>query len=222
MSNFEMTGKATVDFEQPNTGIVSAVCINVIDGRYVKNTYMGQDKGWCRKIWILWEIGQRIKNGQQAGQHMVISKEYTFAVGEKANLRKDLEGWRGKKFEERKNADGTISLLTEKKQDGKIVKIPFAVDMLINANCLLYLEDVGKTKSFIKPTKIMKFEGNNHVVVNREMPPNYIPDWLQKIIQERPITTLELNNQSQVNNVSKNNSNDINEDSGFGEEDIPF
>ena len=220
MSNFEMTGKATGDFEQPNTGIVSAVCINVVDGRYTKNTYMGQDKGWVRKIWILWEIEQRITKGLLAGQHMVISKEYTFAVGEKANLRKDLEGWRGKKFEERKNADGTISLLTEKKQDGKIVKIPFAVDLLINANCLLYLEDVGKTKSFIKPTKIMRFEGNNHIAVKREITPNYVPDWLQKIIQERPITNPELNNQGN-NNVSQN-ANVNNAVDTIEEEEIPF
>ena len=220
MSNFEMTGKATSDFELPNTGIVSAVCINVVDGRYTKNTYMGQDKGWARKIWILWEIEQRITKGQFAGQHMVISKEYTFAVGEKANLRKDVEGWRGKKFEERKNADGTISLLTEKKQNGKIVKIPFAVDMLINANCLLYLEDVGKTKSFIKPTKIMRFEGNNHIAVKREITPNYVPDWLQKIIQERPITNPDLNNQGN-NNVSQN-ANVNNAIDTIEEEEIPF
>ena len=54
MSNFEMTGKTTSDFEQPQTGMVPAVCINVVDGRYVKTTYMGQDKGYQRKIFILW------------------------------------------------------------------------------------------------------------------------------------------------------------------------
>ena len=90
--------------------------------------------------------------------------------------------------------------------------------MLIGTNCLLYLENVGKTKDFIKPTKIMRFESNNYVVVNREMPPNYIPDWLVKMIQERPMSNPELNNQSQVNNVNQN----VNNGDGFGEEDIPF
>lgn len=179
MSNFEMTGKTTSDFEQPQTGMVSAVCINVADGRYVKTTYMGQDKGYQRKIFILWEIAQRIKEGQFAGQHMVIAKEYTFAVGERANLRIDLESWRGKKFEERKNADGTVSLLTEKKQNEQIIKIPFAVDMLIGANCILYLEDVGKSRPFIKPTKVMKFD-SKYTPVKREYDNNYIPDWLAK------------------------------------------
>lgn len=40
MTNFEMTGKTTSDFEQPQTGMVPAVCINVVDGRYAKTTYM--------------------------------------------------------------------------------------------------------------------------------------------------------------------------------------
>lgn len=214
MSNFEMTGKTTSDFEQPQTGMVSAVCINVVDGRYVKTTYMGQDKGYQRKIFILWEIAQRIKEGQFAGQHMVIAKEYTFAVGDKANLRIDLESWRGKKFEERKNADGTVSLLTEKKDNGKIVKVAFAVDMLIGANCILYLEDVGKSKSFIKPTKVMKFD-DKYPVVNREYDNNYIPDWLARKIEERPLSNPDIQ-QTQTNNV-------VNDDStGFEEEEVPF
>ena len=214
MSNFEMTGKTTSDFEQPQTGMVPAVCINVVDGRYAKTTYMGQDKGYQRKIFILWEIAQRIKEGQFAGQHMVIAKEYTFAVGDKANLRIDLESWRGKKFEERKNADGTVSLLTEKKDNEKIVKVPFAVDMLIGANCILYLEDVGKSRHFIKPTKVMKFD-NKYTPVNREYDNNYIPDWLARIIEARPLTNPDIQ-QTQTNNV-------VNDDStGFEEEEVPF
>lgn len=214
MSNFEMTGKTTSDFEQPQTGMVPAVCINVVDGKYVKTTYMGQDKGYQRKIFILWEIAQRIKEGQFAGQHMVIAKEYTFAVGDKANLRIDLESWRGKKFEERKNADGTVSLLTEKKDNEKIVKVPFAVDMLIGANCILYLEDVGKSRPFIKPTKVMKFD-SKYTTVKREYDINYIPNWLARIIEIRPLSNPDTQ-QTQTNNEVNDNS------TGFEDEELPF
>lgn len=214
MSNFEMTGKTTGNFEQPQTGMVSAVCINVVNGGYVKTIYMGQDKGYQRKIFILWEIAQRIKEGQFAGQHMVIAKEYTFAVGDKANLRIDLESWRGKKFEERKNADGTVSLLTEKKDNEKIVKVPFAVDMLIGANCILYLEDVGKSKPFIKPTKVMKFD-SKYTPVKREYDINYIPDWLAKKIEERPLNNPDIE-QTETNNAVNDN-NTVIED-----EEVPF
>lgn len=214
MGKFEMTGKTTNDFEQPQTGMVPAVCINVADGRYVKTTYMGQDKGYQRKIFILWEIDQRIKEGQFAGQHMVIVKEYTFAIGDKANLRIDLESWRGKKFEERKNADGTVSLLTEKKDNEKIVKVPFAVDMLIGANCILYLEDVGKTRPFIKPTKVMKFD-SKYTPVKREYNINYIPDWLAKKIEERPLNNPDIQ-QTQTDNAVNDNSTVIED------EEVPF
>lgn len=133
---------------------------------------------------------------------MVIAKEYTFAVGERANLRIDLESWRGKKFEERKNADGTITLLTEKKQNEQIIKIPFEVDMLIGANCILYLEDVGKSKSFIKPTKVMKFD-SKYTPVKREYDINYIPDWLAKKIEERPLSNPDIQ-QTQTDNAVNN------------------
>ena len=214
MGKFEMTGKTISDFEQPQTGMVSAVCINVVDGRHAKTTYMGQDKGHQKKIFILWEIAQRIKEGKFAGKHMVIAKEYTFAVGERANLRIDLESWRGKKFEERKNADGTVSLLTEKKQNEQIVKVPFAVDMLIGANCILYLEDVGKSKSFIKPTKVMKFD-SKYIPVKREYDINYIPDWLAKKIEERPLSNPDIQ-QTQTNNAVNN------EASVIENEEVPF
>ena len=38
MSNFEMTGKTTSDFEQPQTGMVSAVCINQAKQQAILNS----------------------------------------------------------------------------------------------------------------------------------------------------------------------------------------
>lgn len=187
MSNFEMTGKSGIEFEYPNIGLTSAVCINVIDGGYEKVTYMGQDKGHQHKLFILWEIEQRITQGNQAGQHMTVAKEYTFAVSPKSNLRKDLESWRGKPFEERDNRNGTITLMSEKKnkETGLIEKIPFCIEMLIGANCILNMQNVSKTKTFIAPTSILPFD-KKFQKVNREMDPSYIPDWIAKKIAERP------------------------------------
>lgn len=187
MSNFEMTGKSGSDYEYPNVGLTPAVCINVIDGGYEKIVYMGQDKGYQRKIFILWEIDQRITKGDFSGQHMVISKEYTFAVSPKSNLRKDLESWRGKVFEERHNTNGTVTLIGEKKnkETGKVEKVPFAIDMLIGANCILNLQNVSKTKTFISPTSILPFD-KKFQKVNREIEVDYIPDWIAKKISERP------------------------------------
>ena len=216
MSKFEMTGKSGSDFEYPDVGLTPAVCINVIDGGYEKNIYMGQDKGYQRKIFILWEIGQRITKGDFAGQHMIVSKEYTFAVSPKSNLRKDLESWRGKVFEERHNSNGTITLIGEKKNKdtGKIEKVAFSIDMLIGANCLLNLQNVSKTKTFIAPTSIMPFD-KNFQKVNREIEPNYIPDWIAKKIAERP-------KENPDDNQNMNTESNTNDGSFDDDDEVPF
>lgn len=213
MSNFEMTGKSGSDFEYPNIGLTPAVCINVINGGYEKVIYMGQDKGYQRKIFILWEIDQRITKGDFAGQHMIVSKEYTFAVSPKSNLRKDLESWRGKVFEEKHNSNGTVTLIGEKKnkETRKIEKVAFSIDMLIGASCILNLQNVSKTKTFISPTSILPFD-KKFQKVNREIESNYIPDWIAKKIAERP-----TNNPDELE--APNNS----EDKSFDDdEEVPF
>lgn len=65
----------------------------------VETEYMGEKKN-LHKIRIGWELPLELKvfkeeNGEQP---LVIDKEYTFSMGEKANLRKDLVSWRGKDF----------------------------------------------------------------------------------------------------------------------------
>lgn len=213
MSNFEMTGRSGNDFEYPNIGLTPAVCINVINGGYEKIIYMGQDKGYQRKIFILWEIDQRITKGDFAGQHMVVSKEYTFAVSPKSNLRKDLESWRGKVFEEKHNYNGTVTLISEKKdkETGKVEKVPFSIDMLIGANCILNLQNVSKTKTFISPTSILPFD-KKFQKVNREIEPNYIPDWIAKKIAERP-----THNPDELESFDNLENQSLNED-----EEVPF
>lgn len=50
------------------------------------------------KVMLTWEVpSERVQfNGQEAP--MTISKEYTLSLGKKSNLRKDMEGWRGREF----------------------------------------------------------------------------------------------------------------------------
>lgn len=52
------------------------------------------------KVLIGWEIPDEIITNTQTKEEkpMVISKEYTLSLGKKANLRRDLEGWRGREF----------------------------------------------------------------------------------------------------------------------------
>ena len=50
------------------------------------------------KVMLLWELGNELVEGTD--DPMTIGKEYTCSLSEKANLRKDLEGWRGRQFNE--------------------------------------------------------------------------------------------------------------------------
>lgn len=67
----------------------------------VPENYMGEEK-MLNKVRIGWELPTELKvfkeeNGEQP---LVISKEFTLSMNEKANLRKMLASWRGKDFSE--------------------------------------------------------------------------------------------------------------------------
>lgn len=67
----------------------------------VPEIYMGEEK-LLNKVRIGWELPTELKvfkpeNGEQP---LVISKEFTLSMNEKANLRKMLASWRGKDFSE--------------------------------------------------------------------------------------------------------------------------
>ena len=46
------------------------------------------------KVRITWELNEMMSDGRPFS----ISREYTASIGDKANLRKDLEAWRGRPF----------------------------------------------------------------------------------------------------------------------------
>jgi len=50
------------------------------------------------KVRITWELPNELREFDGVMKPLVISKEYTLSMHEKANLRKDLENWRGKGF----------------------------------------------------------------------------------------------------------------------------
>lgn len=77
-----------------SAGTHSAVCYGIVD----LGTQESEQYGPKHKLAILWEIpDERIEiKGQSLPRG--ISKWYTASLNEKANLRKDLESWRGRQF----------------------------------------------------------------------------------------------------------------------------
>lgn len=84
------------DFEQAPAGAHIAVCYRVVDLGTQDTTYMGQAKRQ-HLILISWELAnERMSDGRPFS----VSKRYTYSSSPKANLRKDLESWRGRPFED--------------------------------------------------------------------------------------------------------------------------
>lgn len=93
------TAPKNTEFSPLEAGTYLARCIQVIDLGTQEIEYMGEIKH-SRKVRLSFETPTETKvfkeeNGEQP---YMLSKEYTLSLSEKANLRADLESWRGKSF----------------------------------------------------------------------------------------------------------------------------
>lgn len=84
------------DFENPPEGSHIAVCYRVVDLGKQRSEYQGK-VSFKHKILISWELPEAL---MQDGRPFTIGKSYTYSSDPKSNLRKDLESWRGKAFED--------------------------------------------------------------------------------------------------------------------------
>jgi hypothetical protein len=89
------------DFERCPPGMHLARCYLIIDLGTQKSEYMGQTK-YLHKVMLGWEIHGTHDDGtpikMKDNRPFAIFKNYTLSWSEKANLRLDLQSWRGKPF----------------------------------------------------------------------------------------------------------------------------
>lgn len=88
----------TGSFAPPPAGNHVAICYRLIDLGTQIVEWQGVKKTQ-RKVLISWELpNELMTEGDYAGQPFTIGRRYTWSMSEKANLRHDLESWRGKAF----------------------------------------------------------------------------------------------------------------------------
>jgi len=89
------------NFERCPSGMHLGRCYRIVDLGTQKSEYMGQVK-YLHKIMLGWEIHGTDDSGKPLkmmdGRPFAIFKNYTLSWSEKANLRLDLQSWRGKAF----------------------------------------------------------------------------------------------------------------------------
>jgi hypothetical protein len=158
-------------------GLHQAICFRMYDLGTQYNETFGT-KG--RKVLLMWELpGQRIqieRDGEKLDLPRAASKQYTMSLHKKANLRHDLESWRGKKF-------------TQDELDG------FDITKVLGANCTLQIQHETKgEKTYANITNVLplvsgqKREAENTVwyysISEHPEIPADTPEWVSKIIMK--------------------------------------
>ena len=86
-----------MDFKQPPQGTHVARCYQLIDIGTQHGEYLGEPTVRQQMI-VRFELPFETDVFEGVEKPLIASKFYTVSLGEKANLRKDLEAWRGKAF----------------------------------------------------------------------------------------------------------------------------
>lgn len=192
-------------------GTYVARCYSMIEIGTIKEEYKGKPKT-SYKVRLGWELPteKRVFKEERGEEPMSISKTYTLSMGEKANLRKDLESWRGKAF-------------TEEEANG------FDITVLLGKPCMLNIihktnKEGTKTReqiagittllkgydmpAAINPIRRLEFDAWNQDVFES------LPDFLQDEIRSTPeyAQMKEPHNTNLTDNIT----------GGEPEDDLPF
>jgi hypothetical protein len=114
-------------------GTHHAVCVDVIDLGQLPNSF--KPGTTQHKVNIVWQIDER----RDDNKRFLVYKRYTLSLNEKANLRHDLESWRGRPF-------------TREEEMG------FDVETVKGANCLVNIQhkqSADKAKTYANVVSVM-------------------------------------------------------------------
>ena len=120
MKGILATGNTETKREIVPSGTHIARCYSMIHIGTVEWEYQGETK-YSNKIRVTFELPFEIRDFGGEEKPMVISKEYTLSLHEKSNLRRDLEGWRGKSFNSQELSKFDITNLISKECNISII-----------------------------------------------------------------------------------------------------
>ncbi len=106
-----LSASSGVDFQPIPEGTHPARCVRMVHIGTVTQEFSGKEKQ-RNLIQLSWELPYEIiEGGEYDGQPRFISNLYTASLDEKATLRKHLDAWRGKKFNEAELKEFNLSKL---------------------------------------------------------------------------------------------------------------
>lgn len=176
-----VSDKGGKDFKPVPAGTHRAICTMLVDMGVQPSARFAPKP----KVYIRFEIPDERtewtdKDGNKHEGPMVIGKQYTASLSEKANLRKDLEAWRGKFFTEAElkgfelrnilGAPAMISVAHQKGSDGKTYA---------NLASIMGLPKGMEKPAASGPTIAYDIDQHDQAVFEK------LPGWLQEAIKER-------------------------------------
>lgn len=201
------------DFEIAPEGVFLARCYKMVDvGTQTSTGAYGTKE--ARTVYLYWELletadGEPVtmENGTQP---FSIFNSYTLSMHPKANLRKHLDSWRGKKFTDEEAAEFDITKLLDK----------FCLIQVAHSKS----KDGQKTYANIDAIMTTKktAKGVNEIVsFSIENPDtevfNDLPEWLQRKIEEAPEWQI-----TDAEQVTETKAEETEDDDKIDVSDVPF
>jgi hypothetical protein len=175
--------KGGVDIEPIPAGVYVATCYGLVDLGTHANAVFGGEQ---HKILVQWELpevrAEYERDGAKVNLPRAISKRYTLSLSEKANLRRDLESWRGRKFTAPELAGFDLRALLGAACQLQIVHETSAKENRIYATIAAIMalpKGMPKPKPE-NPHSFFSFEEAGEKLVM----PAGMPEWISKIITE--------------------------------------
>lgn len=166
------------NYEPIPAGVHIAICYALYD---LGTHYSEKFGNMAHKIILSWELPEERIKGEKDGKKFdmprAISKEYTLSLNEKANLRKDLENWRGKKFTEEELAGFDV---------GKIVGAPCQINVVHTPKGDKTYSNIGAIMPVPKGYKCGKPENETVYYIieeDKKDVPSQCPEFIRKKIE---------------------------------------
>lgn len=184
------------DFKLPPEGNHLAVCFALIDMGMQETSF-----GSKHQVRMGWELCDELMDD---GRPFSVWKNYTASLNEKANLRKDLERWRGRAFTDEELAGFDLKA---------VVGVPCLVQVTHNesGNGKTYANVTGVSSL---PKGIQKPERVNDLQVYDPDDPKHsdasiLPDWLKEKLGAQPAKSPEQAYESMPETAAEDFDDDI-------------
>jgi hypothetical protein len=168
MKGILATGNTETKREIVPSGTHIARCYSMIHIGTVEWEWQGETK-YTDKIRVTFELPHEMREFSGEQKPMVISKEYTLSLHEKSNLRRDLEGWRGKAFTNQELSKFDITDLISKSCNVSIIHK--------TSKSGNEFAQIGSISGISKGTECPK-QFNESFIFNYE--DNFNEDWLEQ------------------------------------------